>query len=134
MYQLMTNRILKSYIDNKTCLTDNNGITFSQKYLRCYLQKDDIKDEIYFTFDNNLKLKFSFVDFEIKEKGSVFYDIYSNSDKPHPIHYFNGVILGMNFINKFNYTVFDYDNKQIEFYSDRYTITINSTNFPNTFL
>ena len=134
LYQLLKNRILKSYIDNKTCVTDSNGISFYQKYLRCYLQNDDIKDDIYFTFDNSVKMKFSLSDFVIKEKGSVFYDIYSNSDTPHPIHYFNGVILGMHFINKFNYTVFDYDSRHIEFYSDRYEITMHSTKNAYKFL
>ena len=34
----------------------------------------------------------------------------------------------MNFLNRFNYTVFDYENKQMEFYSDSYVIEKNVQN------
>lgn len=46
----------------------------------------------------------------------------SNSKIPHPIHNFTGVILGAAFLNKFNYSIFDYENKQIQFYTDKYII------------
>ena len=38
---------------------------------------------------------------------------------------FNETILGFEFVELFNYTIFDYENKQIEFYSDRIVIQSN---------
>ena len=35
---------------------------------------------------------------------------------------FKGIIIGAQFLELFNYTIFDYDKKQIEFYSDRIVI------------
>ena len=44
------------------------------------------------------------------------------------IYNFNGVVLEMQFLSKFNISLFDYDNKQIEFHSDLYQITFSSIN------
>ena len=41
---------------------------------------------------------------------------------------FSGAILGIGFLNLFNYTLFDYENKQIEFYSDTTAIKVNYNN------
>ena len=43
------------------------------------------------------------------------------------VHNFTGVILGMNFIGMFNLSLFDYEKKQIEFYSDVYPIIFHNT-------
>ena len=47
------------------------------------------------------------------------------------IHNFTGLILGSEFLSLFNYTVFDYDNKAIEFYSDTIPITVLNHNSSN---
>ena len=39
-----------------------------------------------------------------------------------------GVFIGIRFLQLFNYTVFDYENKQIELYSDLYEITVIQSN------
>ena len=36
---------------------------------------------------------------------------------------FDGIILGIDFINKFNFVLFDYSNNQIEFYSNSIPIS-----------
>ena len=43
----------------------------------------------------------------------------------YPIGRFQGdIVIGTPFISQFNYTVFDYDNKQIEFYADNSMVNI----------
>ena len=42
------------------------------------------------------------------------------------IENFTGMIIGASFLSQFNYTVFDYDNKQIEFYADNSMVNITS--------
>ena len=41
----------------------------------------------------------------------------------HKAHNFTGIILSPHFISQFNYTLFDYEKKQIEFYSDTRFLT-----------
>lgn len=43
------------------------------------------------------------------------------NNNPFP-EYQNKTIIGMSLLSKFNYVVFDYDNKVVEFYSDVYSI------------
>ena len=42
------------------------------------------------------------------------------------MHNFTGLILCAKFLSLFNYTVFDYDRKTIELYSDTIPITVNN--------
>ena len=50
------------------------------------------------------------------------YNFHSNGKGESKINNFTGIILGPFFLSQFNYTIFDYENKQIEFYSDSITI------------
>lgn len=52
----------------------------------------------------------------------LYDNMLSNRVSGRKVHNFNGIILGPQVISLFNYSVFDYENKQIEFYSDRYKI------------
>ena len=47
------------------------------------------------------------------------------------IHNFTGLLLGADFLSLFNYTLFDFDNKQIEFYSDYIPLSIITDNNRN---
>ena len=47
------------------------------------------------------------------------------------IHNFTGLLLGADFLSLFNYTLFDFDNKQIEFYSDYIPLSIITDNNSN---
>ena len=124
LYQLIIDDVLKEEVKNKLCREERDA---SQRYLRC--NKNIIKGSFDFVFNNEVKIRMSINDFMMsKGKSSETYELYSNNKDPHPIHYFNGVILGMNFLNRFNYTVFDYENKQMEFYSDSYVIEKNVQN------
>ena len=50
------------------------------------------------------------------------YNFHSNGQGELKVNNFTGIILGPSFLSQFNYTLFDYENKQIEFYSDSITI------------
>ena len=118
LYQLIIDDVLKEEVKNKFCKKERDE---SQRYLRC--NKNILKGSFDFVFNNEIKVKMNTDDFILSEdQNSYTYELYSNNEYPDPIHYFNWVILGMNFLNRFNYTVFDYDNKQSEFYSDSYVI------------
>lgn len=79
------------------------------------------KEKIDFVF-GNVTFKFTMEDLFRQEQLLI-----SSSGKE-IIHDFNGVVLGMQFLSKFNISLFDYDNKQIEFQSDLYQITFSSIN------
>ena len=51
-----------------------------------------------------------------------------SSNGKEKVHNFTGVILGMNFIGKFNVSLFDYERKQVEFYSDVFPIIFHNKN------
>ena len=50
----------------------------------------------------------------------------SDFDHIQNIKNFTGIIIGALFLSQFNSTVFDYDNKQIEFYADNSMVNITS--------
>ena len=53
-------------------------------------------------------------------------DLLYNFEHAQKIENFTGMIIGPSFLSQFNYTVFDYDNKQIEFYADNSMVNITS--------
>ena len=70
---------------------------------------------------DNIVYKFRMNDLFRKEQ------ILIASNGKEKVHNFTGVILGMNFIGMFNLSLFDYEKKQIEFYSDVYPIIFHNT-------
>ena len=123
LYQLIIDDVLKEEVKKKFCKKERDE---SQRYLRC--SKNILKGSFNFVFNKEIKVKMNTDDFIMSEdQNSYTYELYSNNKYNHPIHYFNGVLFGMNFLNRFNYTVFDYENKQMEFYSDSYVIQSSST-------
>lgn len=103
---------------NNKCDTRNNGI-YGQKYFRCRLDEERLNIKIEFVFDN-IQIEFKIKDlFNFSDSKIV-----SNSDKP--FHKFNGMFLGIEFIRIMNYTIFDYENKQVSFYMDTFKISSKS--------
>ena len=97
------------------------GKEFEQDIMICNPNLDILRNDIEFIFNNvKLKLKLS----------TLFKD---RNGRPNKLHNFTGVILGYPFLSLFNYTVFDYQNKQFELYSDTYSIIDSSTSI-NFFL
>ena len=113
----MKDNIFKKEIENKICNINEYSDTQSFSYIIC-TNSSNFKDIIQFDFDS-LSVYFS--------KKELFLEngLEIQSYKDNPIPNFNGMIMGSNFINLFNYTVFDYDSKQIGFYSNIMKIMIN---------
>ena len=97
-----------------------NGICKIKKVIIC-------KDSIKYSKKYNPTLNFILGDIEIKYPISRLFDVSMRSviktipDKG--LKQFD-IVLGFDFMRQFNYTIFDYDNNQIGFYSD--TIVIGS--------
>ena len=119
LYEVLTTTILREFIEREVCRTKERGY---QKYLECGKEIEEVyKEEIDFVFGKTV-IKFKMKELFDYSRHSLF-----ATNKPKKIHGFDGVFLCVEFINKFNYTVFDYDNKQVEFYSDRIGIFENNT-------
>lgn len=90
----------------------------SQKVIIC-------QNSIKYSKKFNLTLNFMLGDIEIKYPISLLFDVSMRSviktipDKG--LKKFD-IVLGFDFMRQFNYTIFDYDNNQIGFYSDTIVI------------
>ena len=121
IYQFMAEIVMKQEIESNRCEVKETqflGESSLQKYIYCFEGSNVLNQSIEFTFEN-MKLELTIRDLY---KFNKFPLVYSNGE-PKLFHNFDGVILGANFLNLFHYTVFDYDNKQLEFYSDTTKIT-----------
>ena len=111
-FDFMIETFFKDKIDERVCTLKqmNTGCD----YLVCNLEKMDIsKESIKLIYgDISIKLPLSLL-FTQKQRGFVS-SFYSNPFR----EYKNTVILGMEFISLFEFTVFDYDNKAIFLYSN----------------
>ena len=121
IYQFMAEIVMKQEIESNRCEVKETqflGESSLQKSIYCFEGSNVLNQSIEFTFEN-MKLELTIRDLY---KFNKFPLVYSNGE-PKLFHNFDGVILGANFLNLFHYTVFDYDNKQLEFYSDTTKIT-----------
>ena len=121
IYQFMVNSVFKEEIEKHVCESNFLWI-YKQNYLVC---KSIVK--------GNNRIKFDFESFSIDLAINDLFNILHHSKfisntKPNEFLNFSGAILGIGFLNLFNYTLFDYENKQIEFYSDTTEIKVNYTN------
>lgn len=111
VFDLMIQNIFNEFINNRTCEIRKTSGAHDRRFLLC--QKE-------YVFDGEIELTFEYVTMKVKIKdlfdGSNGSHFHSNSKQP--AHNFNGMILGIEFLRLFNYTVFDYEKKQVEFYSD----------------
>lgn len=123
VYGIFVNSVFYKEIKDGVCSNQTD------KYLANYLKCEQG------IFERNKKIILKFkgiqVEFETKDLFSKqnFHSLISSNNIEQPVHNFTGVILGINFLNKFNYTVFDYEKKQIEFYTDRIAISQISKNY-----
>ena len=121
IYQFMVNSVFKEEIEKHVCESNFLWI-YKQNYLVC---KSIVK--------GNNRIKFDFESFSIDLAINDLFNIlhhskFNSNTKPNEFLNFSGAILGIGFLNLFNYTLFDYENKQIEFYSDTTEIKVNYTN------
>ena len=121
IFQFMVNSVFKEEIEKHVCESNFLWI-YHQNYLVC---KSVIK--------GGNRIKFDFESFSIDLAindlfNQLHHSKFISNTKPNEFLNFSGAILGIGFLNLFNYTLFDYENKQIEFYSDTTAIKVNDNN------
>lgn len=122
LFDFMTHYVLK---DSLSTICQEKITTESYlKYIKCTKEIMKNNNIVIFEFDN-VKMEF-----KVSEMFEEFMGSYLSLFESNPYPLFKGqTIFGIHFINTFNYTIFDYENKQISFYSDTRLI---KTIKPNT--
>lgn len=122
VYDIMKHNIFNSH--KCDVIRDETSI-YPLNSLVCNTDIINEKETIEIKFDTII-IKFKTSDLFNEERQSLFY---SNCNIK-KIHNFDGKILGIDFINQFNYSIFDYENHQMELYSDYIPIYVlaNNTN------
>ena len=132
MFNMINSNVLfetmvKNIINMSSCQIKNNRMTsYSQRLLQCG-SLDNINESIELIFNDKVQIQMKLSDFFATNYDSVF----ASNSAQRPIHNFSECILGPGFLNKFNYSIFDYEKKQIEFYSDSYIITTKNVSSSN---
>ena len=116
LFDLLKTKVLKEYYDRDVCYTKTDEDEYNQRGIEC-IEKIDIGDTYSFIMNG---IKFDFKSDMLFNQ--LDYNLHSNGKGESKINNFTGIILGPFFLSQFNYTIFDYENKQIEFYSDSITI------------
>ena len=119
LYNLFDKTILRQSIKKGLC---NLRQKDHERYIKCSLSVLGNPTSLVI---NEITFKFSSEIFSDNNGGyglvaSNYYDL------PRKAHNFTGIILGPQFISLFNYTIFDYENKQVEFYSDTTIIELSN--------
>ena len=111
LFDFMTHYVLR---DSLSTICQEKITTESYlKYLKCTKEIMKNNNTVTFEFDN-IKMEF-----KVYEMFEEFMGSYLSLFESNPYPLFKGqTIFGIHFINTFNYTIFDYENKQISFYSD----------------
>ena len=115
LYDLFAKTILLEYINNKICQEKND---YDYNYITCNRTAAHFGNKTAMIIDN-IKVEFDTNAIITNRYGIVS----SYRNKERKVHNFTGAVLGPQFLSLFNYTVFDYEKRQIEFYSDRTNIT-----------
>ena len=115
LFDFMTNRVFKTQIEKHHCII--KSLEGDIKFLHC----------LGLVFHNKLNnITMTLGDMTLSIPTEILFGYYGGQDSlfnnnPFP-DYQNKTIIGMSLLSKFNYIVFDYDNKDVEFYSDIYPI------------
>lgn len=115
IFNFFTNVIFKDNIDKNQCMIKE--IEGEVKFLHC----------LGLVFHHKLEnLNITIGQMMLSIPTEDLFGYYGKQDSlvnnnPFP-EYYNKTIIGMLLLSKFNYIVFDYDNKVVEFYSDTYPI------------
>lgn len=112
LFELFTEKIFKDKLDNHIC-----RLSISVGEEQCIVCTDGIEN-------NNNTIDFEFAQMKISFKITQLFKKTFNNDwnslfisNPYQ-EYGNKIILGSLFIRQFQYSVFDYDKKQVQFYSN----------------
>ena len=115
LFDFMINRIFKTQIEKSHCTIKQ--LEGDIHFLHCL-------GLVFYNKLNNITMTLGDMTFSVPTE--VLFGYYGRQDSlfnnnPFP-EYQNKTIIGMSLLSKFNYVVFDYDNKVVEFYSDVYSI------------
>ena len=115
LFDFMINRIFKTQIEKSHCTIKQ--LEGDINFLHCL-------GLVFYNKLNNITMTLGDMTFSVPTE--VLFGYYGRQDSlfnnnPFP-EYKNKTIIGMSLLSKFNYVVFDYDNKVVEFYSDVYSI------------
>lgn len=113
LFEIVTKEIFGEKINQKICKIENEG-----RYISCDKKKLNEEDTIEISFDN-MKVKFTF-----KELSDPWFHSWTSLFQLNPFPTFEGIpmIIGFELLQQFRYTVFNYEEKQIEFYSNTVNI------------
>lgn len=126
IFQIML-KIYKEEIDNQICkIKKNSG---NGDYLNCN-NLDDIKGSIRFSINNNSTIiEINKKDLINRENDSYF------RNNPYKNEEINKMcLLGIHFLRLFNYSLFDYDNKRVELYSNDIKILFKFTKYQGNYV
>ena len=120
VFEIMLHKVFKPDLIAKQChteTTEDYGVNFDMAYMSCS------------QLSHNEQIKFVFENVIITLNESDLFDIFKTSrfrgnGKPNLFANFSGVLLGKEFIELFDYIIFDYTNKQVELYSNSTMITL----------
>lgn len=120
VFETMLHKVFKPDLITKKChieSTEDYGEKYDMAYMSCSGLSHN--EQIKFVFDNVI----------LTLNESDLFDIFKTSrfrgnGKPNLFANFSGVLLGKEFIELFDYIIFDYTNKQVELYSNNTMITL----------
>lgn len=116
LYEMFEKDVFKEDIERNICKKRKNEDYF---YIEC--PEEFYKNLTFEMVVDNNKIEISPSLFIESFYGLVTSNYRNNGGRKE--HNFTGVIIGPHLLSQFNYSIFDYEKKQIELYSDTYRIT-----------
>lgn len=123
LFNIFTKTIVKSFINDKVCWivrSDSDGDS-----VECFPNYIEKMEDVSFIFNNmKISIPFSslFIESNIDEVESLIRSFPSTMN-------YNSTVLGIMFIKSFNFSIFDYENNRISFYSDNIQIEMLKDNY-----
>lgn len=119
---LMIDTFLKTEIEEEKCSVGKKA-QYQERYFHC-IEEVLLGKEIEFTFNNDMKIRLNFSSLFSNDRQSLV------RSSIFPFYNFTGAFIGIQFVRLFDYVQFDFESKQVEFYSENILIT-NSTSKNN---
>ena len=120
VYELFYGEMIKDKVEKGICKEITEGKLYRQRKVSCMKKKLEYLGLMEFIF-GDVKIKMNVTDL-VNDKSEV--QIVSNGNPRKYYGYENEGILGISFINKFNYTIFDYEKRTVDIFSDTFSIDI----------
>ena len=118
---LMINTLLKTEIEEEKCSVGTK-VQYNESYFHC-IEEVLIGKEIEFTFNNDMTIHLNFSSLFSNDRQSFV------RSSIFPFYNFTGAFIGIQFIRLFDFVQFDFESKQVEFYSETIPITNSSSKY-----